>query len=94
MIMNHRDWALELMSQECVGASPKAVNQEEKDLQDPGSENNMRVTPALVQLSPGGENAKEFPNKTDFRGGSKVYAVNSRRPKDSMASKGYTRHQA
>ena len=48
MIMNHRDWALELVSQECVGASPEDANQEEKDLQDPGSENNTRVTPALV----------------------------------------------
>ena len=94
MIMNHHDWALELMSQECVGASPKDVNQEEKDLQDPGSENNTRVTPALVQLGPGGKNTKELPNKTDFMGESKVYAVNSRRPKDGMASKGYTCHQA
>ena len=34
MIMNHCDPALELMSQECVGASPVDVNQEEKDLLD------------------------------------------------------------
>ena len=57
------------------------MNQEEKDSQDLGSGNNTRVTPALVQLSPGGENAKELPDKTDFMGESKVYAVNSRRPK-------------
>ena len=59
-----------------------------------GSENNTRVTPVLVQLSPGGENAKELPEKPDFMGESKVYAVNSRRPKNNMASKGYTCHQA
>ena len=78
------------MSQECVGASPENVNQEEKDLQDPGSE----VTPALVQLSPGAEITKELPDKTDFMGESKVYAVNSRRPKDDVANKGYTCRQA
>ena len=77
-----------------VGASPEDANQEEKDLQDPGSENYMRVTAALVQLSPGGENTKELPDKTDFTGESKVYTVDSRRPKDNVASKGYTRHQA
>ena len=68
--------------------------QEEKDSLDPGSANNMRVTPALVQLSPGGENTKELPDKTNFTGESKVYAVNSRRPNDDVASKGYTHHQA
>ena len=68
MIMNHRDWALELMSQECVGASPTDANQEEKDLLDLGSANNTRVTPALLQLGPGGENTKELPNKTNFMG--------------------------
>ena len=94
MILNHRDWALELVSQECVGASPDNANQEEKDLQDPGSGNNTRVTPALVQLGPGGEHAKELHNKTNFTGESKVYAVNSRMPKNDMASKGCTHHQA
>ena len=94
MIMNHCDWALELVSQECVGASPDDANQEEKDSQVPGSGNNTRMTPALVQLGPGGENAKELPDKTDFMGESKVYAVNSRRPKTDMASKGYTCCQA
>ena len=92
--MNHQDWALELMSQECVGASPGNANQDEKDSQDAGSGNNTRVTPALVQLGPGGENAKELPDKAVFMGESKVYAVNSRRPKSDVASKGYTRHQA
>ena len=33
-----------------VGASPNDANQGEKDLQDPGSGNNARVTPAPVQL--------------------------------------------
>ena len=93
MIMNHQDWALELVSQECVGASPDDANQEEKDLQDPGSGNNTRVTPALVWLSPGGENAKEPQDKADFTGESKECAVNSRRPKNDVASKGYTRCQ-
>ena len=77
-----------------VGASPDNANQEEKDLQDPGSGNNTRVTPALVQLSPGGENTKELPDKTDFMGESKVYAVNRRMLKNDMASKGRTRCQA
>ena len=90
MIMNHWDWAIELVSQECVGASTDNVNQEEKDLQDPGSGNNTRVTPALEQLGSGGENAKELPDKADFTGESKVYAVSSRRPKTDVASKGYT----
>ena len=54
----------------------------------------MKVTPALVQLSPGGGNTKELPDKTNFMGESKECAVNSRRPKDDMASKGCTRHQA
>ena len=94
MIMNHHDGALEFMSQECVGASPVDANQEEKDSLDPGSANNMRVTPALVQLSPGEENTKELPDKTNFMGESKAYVVNSRRPKDDMASKGYTCRQA
>ena len=92
--MNHHDQALELMSQECVGASPADANQEEKDSLDPGSANNMRVTPALVQLGPGGENTKELPHKTNFVGESKGYVVNSRRPKTNMASKGYTHRQA
>ena len=94
MIMNHCDRALELLSQECVGASPADANQAEKDLLDPGSANNMRVTPALVQLSPGEENTKELPDITNFMGESKAYVVNSRRPKDDMASKGYTCRQA
>ena len=63
-------------------------------MQDLGSGNNTRVTPALVQLSPGGENAKELPDKADFMGESKECAVNSRRPKTNVASKGYTCHQA
>ena len=94
IIMNHRDWALELVSQECVGASPNDVNQEEKDLQDPGLGNNAMVTPAPVQLGPGGENAKELPDKANFTGESKECVVNSRGPKTDVASKGYTCHQA
>ena len=47
-----------------VGASPNDANQEEKDSQDLGSGNNTRVTPAPVQLSPGGEKAKELPDIT------------------------------
>ena len=92
--MNHWDWALELVSQECVGASPNNAIQEEKDLQDPGLGNNTMVTPAQVQLGPGGEKAKELPDKADLMGESKECAVNSRRPKNDVASKGYTRHQA
>ena len=83
-----------MVSQECVAASPNDTNQEEKDSQDPGLGNNTRVTPALVQLGPGGENAKELPDKADFTGESKECAVNSRRPKNNVASKGYTRCQA
>ena len=94
MIMNNRYWALELVSQECVGASPNNTNLGEKYVQDPGSGNNRRVTPALAQLSPGGENAKELPDKADFMGESKERAVNSRRPKTDMASKRYTCCQA
>ena len=94
MIMNHRDLALELVSEECVGASPNDANQEENNSQDAGSGNNTRVTPAPVQLGPGGEKAKELPDKTDFTGESNVYAVDSMRPKNDVASKGYTRHQA
>ena len=45
MIMIHCDWALELMSQECVGASPMDASQEEKDLLDPGSANNTSHLP-------------------------------------------------
>ena len=52
------------------------------------------VTPAPVQLGPGGEKAKELPDKADFMGENKECAVNSRRPKTNVASKGYTRHQA
>ena len=77
-----------------VGASPDNANQEEKDLQDQGLGNNAMVTPAPVQLGPGGENAKELPDKADFMGESKECAVSSRRPKTDVASKGYTRHQA
>ena len=94
MIMNHHDPALELMSQECVGASPMDANLEEKDSLDSGSANSMGATSALVQLSPGGGNTKELPDKTNFTGGSKECAVNSRRPKSDVASKGCTRHQA
>ena len=94
MIMNHRDPALELMSQECVGASPTDANQEEKDSLDSGSANSTKVTHALVQLGPGGGNTKELPDKTKFTGDSKECAVTSRRPKDNVASKGCTRHQA
>ena len=43
----------------CVGASTDDMNYEEKDSQNPGSGNNTWATPALVQLSPGGENTKE-----------------------------------
>ena len=63
-------------------------------MQDLGSGNNTRVTPALVQLSPGGQNAKELQDKADFTGESKECVVNSRRPKINVASKGYTCHQA
>ena len=94
IIMNHRDWALELVSQECVAASPVNANQEEKDWQDPGLGNNVMVTPARVQLGPGGENAKELPDKANFTGESKECAGNSRRPRNDVANKGYTRHQA
>ena len=94
MIMNHWDWALELVSQECVGASPDNANQEENDMQDPGSGNNARVTPAPVQLGPGGKHAKEPQDKADFTGESKECAVNSRRPKNDVASKEYTCYQA
>ena len=51
-----------------VGASPDNVNQEEKDSQDPGLGNNTMVTPAQVQLGPGGEKAKELPDKADYMG--------------------------
>ena len=81
------------MSQECVEASPDNVNQEEKDLRDLGSGNNARVAPAPIQLSPCAENAKEPQDKANFAGESKECAVNSRRPKDNVASKGYTIHQ-
>ena len=94
IIMNHWDWALELVSQESFGASPNNTNQEEKDSQAPGLGNNAMVTPAPVQLGPGGENAKELPDKANFTGESKECAVNSRRPNNDMASKGYTRCQA
>ena len=66
--MSHRDWALELVSQECVGASPDDANQDEKDLQDLGSGINARVTPAPVQLHPGWENVKEPQDEVDFTG--------------------------
>ena len=92
--MNHRDWALELVSQECVGESPDNMNQEEKDLQDPGFGNNTMLTHAKVQLGPGGEKAKEVPDNNDFAGGSKECVVNSRRPNNDVANKGYTCHQA
>ena len=54
------------------------------------------VTPAPVQLSPGGEKekAKELPDKANFTGGNKECAVNSRRPENDVASKGYTHRQA
>ena len=66
--MNHRDWALEVVSQECVGASPGNSNQEEEDWQGPGIGNNVMVTPAPVQHGSGGEKAKELPDKADFTG--------------------------
>ena len=91
--MSHWDWALELVSQECVGASPDNANQEEKDSQDLGLGNNTMVTPAQVQLGPGGEKTKELPDKADFLGESKECAVNSGGPKNDVASKGYTRRQ-
>ena len=77
-----------------VGASPSNANQEEEDWQDPGLGNNAMVTPAPVQLSPGGEKAKELPDKADFMGGNKECVVNSRRPENDVASKGYTCCQA
>ena len=94
IIMNQWDWALELVSQKCVAASPGNANQEEKDWQDLGLGNNVVVTPAPVQLGPVGENAKELPDKANFTGESKDCVVNSRRPKTHVANKGYTRHQA
>ena len=78
------------MSQECVGASPGNANQEEEDSQGLGLGNNVMVTPAPVQLGPGGEKAKELPDKANFTGENKECAANSRRPKNDMASKGYT----
>ena len=93
MIMNHQDPALELMSQECVGALPTDANLEEKDLLDLGSANSTKETSAQVQLSPGGRNTKELPNKTNLMGGSRECAVNSRRPTNDVASKGCTRCQ-
>ena len=77
-----------------VGASPDDVNQGEKDAQDLGSGNITRVAPALVQFSPGGEYTKALSDKADFMGESKECVANSRRPKDDMAGKGYTHHQA
>ena len=92
--MNHRDWALKLVSQECVGASPGNANQEDEDWQGPGLGNNVMLTPAPVQLCPGGEKAKELPDMANFTGGNKECAMNSRRPITDVASKGYTRRQA
>ena len=66
MIMNYQDPALELMSQECVGASPLEVSPEEKDLLGSESANSMKDTSAQVQLGPGTKNPKELPNKTSF----------------------------
>ena len=91
MIMNYQDPALELMSQECVGASPLDVNLEEKDLLDSESANSTKETPAQVQLSPGTKDPKELRNKTNLMGGSKECAINSRSPKNDVVSKGYTR---
>ena len=94
--MNHQDCGLELVSQECVGASPGNANQEEEDWQDPELGNNVMMTPVPVQLSPGGEKekTKELPHKANFMGENKECAVNSRRPQNDVASKGYTRLQA
>ena len=55
-----------------VGASPMDVNQEEKDLLDLRSANSTKETSPLVQLSPGGGNPKELPEKTNFMGGQGV----------------------
>ena len=77
-----------------VRASPGNANQEEEDWQDLGLGNNAIVTPAPVQLSPGGERAKELPDKANFTGENKECAVNSRRPENDVASKGYTHRQA
>ena len=52
----------------CVGASPADVNREEKDSPDSGFSNSTKVTPALVQLSPGGRNTKELPEKPILQG--------------------------
>ena len=82
------------MSQEFVGASPGNANQKAEDWQDLGLKNNVMVTPALVQLSPVGEKAKELPDKIDLMGGNKECTVNSRRQENNVASKGYTRRQA
>ena len=83
-----------ILPMQLVGASPTDANQEEKDSLDLGSANSMKVTPALVQLGPGGGNTKELPDTTNFTGESKECAVNSRRPKDNVVSKGCTPCQA
>ena len=70
------------------------MSQEQKDLQDLGLGDNTMVTPAPVQLGPGGEKAKELPDKANFMGESKECAENSRRPKNDVASNGYTCRQA
>ena len=53
------------------------------------------VTPAPVQLSPGAdrEKTKELPDMADFTGENKECAVNSGRPENDVASKGYTHRQ-
>ena len=51
--MNYQDPALELMSQECVGASPLEVNPEEKDSLDFELANSTKETSAQVQVGSG-----------------------------------------
>ena len=51
-------------------------------------------TPAPVQLDPGGQKAKELPDKADFMGENKECALNNRRPENDVASKGYIRCKA
>ena len=91
MIMNYQDPALELMSQECVGASPPEANPEEKDSLDFEPANSTRETSAQVQLGPGTQNPKELPNKARFTGGSKECGKNSRSVKNDVVNEGYTR---
>ena len=91
MIMNSQDPALELMSQECVGASPPEVNPEEKDSIAFELANSRKETSAQVQLDPGTQIQKNSLTKLAFMGGSKEFAKNSRSAKNDVVNEGYTR---